>query len=203
MRLRSAPASPFARKIRIAIHVAGLAGDVEIVDTNTREASAEFLLDNPLGKIPTLIVEDGTRLYDSRVIAAYLDERAGRGILFPEGLGRIAVLKFEALADGIMDALVLQAYERHWRAEERREPRWIAHQSGKVERGLAEADRLIHAELPSTPIHIGHIALAAALGYLDLRFDGVWRLSHPSLAAWLGTFAQRVPAYDATRFEPR
>lgn len=199
MKLRSAAASPFARKARMAVIVAGLNARVTVVDTNTREPDAAFLDDNPLGKIPVLILDDGSSLYDSRVIAAYLDDIAGPGRLIPLGQQRFPALRLEALADGIMDAIVLQVYERHWRTEDRRDLRWIAHQAAKVTRGLAEARRLLAQERPDTPIHIGHLSLAAALGYLDLRFAGTWRHDQPDLVDWLDRFAQRCPAFEATR----
>lgn len=196
MILRSAPASPFARKARIAIELLGLAEQVRIVDTNTRQPDAEFLGQNPLGKIPALILENGDVLYDSRVIVAYLNDLAG-GTLVPSGPERFAALTFEALADGIMDAIVLQIYEIRWRAEEKREPAWVAHQAGKVERGLSEAARLVGR---FRGVNAGHISLACALGFLDLRFEGAWRRAHPELGDWLADFSDRVPAFARTAY---
>src|SRR5437660_4463944 len=166
MLLRSATASPFARKILMAVAHLGLSDRITIVPTDTGQPDAEFLRQNPLGKIPTLILDNGETLFDSAVIAAYLDALAGGGQLIPHGPGRFLALRFEALADGIMDAIVLLVYERRWRTEDKREARWIAHQEAKIARGLAEAERLCRN--PSS-YHIGHFSLAAALGYLDLR----------------------------------
>ena len=96
-----------------------------------------------------------------------------------------------------MDAALLQVYEGRWRAEDRRDARWIEHQEGKVDR----AARLRRG--PSldrrADLHVGHVALACALGYLDLRFEGRWRESYPKLVAWLDDFASRVPAFEKTR----
>ena len=199
MLLCSAPASPFARKIRIAVAHLGFEDRVAIVPTDTGNPDQDFLRRNPLGKIPTLVLNDGTTLFDSSVIAAYLDELAGGGKLIPRGPARFQALRLEALADGVMDAIVLIVYERRWRPEERREPRWIAHQEGKIERGLTEAEQVVSQE-HGPDVHIGHISLASALGYLDLRFEGAWRTRHSGLVPWLDAFAARVPAFEKTRY---
>jgi glutathione S-transferase len=103
------------------------------------------------------------------------------------------------LADGICDAALLQVYEGRYRAEEGRNANWLAHQDGKVGRGLAALEAAPPA-FPNRP-RIGEIALACALGYLDLRFEGKWRAAHPKLVAWLDDFAARVPAFETTRFK--
>ena len=97
---------------------------------------------NPLGKIPTLILEDGRSLYDSAIILEYLDALAGGGKIIPAGEARFATLTRQALADGIMDAALLQVYEQRWREPDKRSANWVAHHGGKVERGLSgfEAD---------------------------------------------------------------
>jgi glutathione S-transferase len=194
--LRSASASPFARKVRIAAALTGLDREIEIENADTADPADSVRRQNPLGKIPVLIVEDGTALYDSRVIFEYIDARAGGGRLIPRDLAaRIEALRLQALADGVMDAGIMQIYEQRWRSEDRREPRWVAHQIGKVERALASLEA---APPPLEPIHVGTIALACALGYLDFRFDGRWRAAHPRLAEWLERFAADVPAFAAT-----
>lgn len=195
--LRSSPPSPFGRKVKIAAAVLGLADRIEVVATDTNDPNDELRRQNPLGKIPALILENGETLFDSRVIVAYLDDLAGGGRIIPTGPSRFEALRQEALGDGIMDAGVLQMYEIRWRPEERREPNWIEHHSGKVERALAFAENSLATPAPS--IHIGHIAQACALGYLDLRFEGRWRKSHPKLEAWLADFESRVPAFAKTR----
>ena len=195
--LRSSPPSPFGRKVRLAAAVLGLTDRIQFVATDTNDPNDELRGQNPLGKIPTLILENGETLFDSCVIVAYLDDLAGGGRIIPQGTGRFEALRQEALGDGIMDAGVLQMYEIRWRPEERREPKWVEHQSGKVERTLAFAERSLSAPAPA--IHIGHIAQACALGYLDLRFEGRWRKDHPRLEAWLADFESRVPAFAETR----
>lgn len=195
--LRAAAASPFVRKVRIAAAVCGLDGRMEIKTADTSDAADPLRRDNPLGKIPVLVLEDGTALYDSRVIVEFLDAEAGGGIILPrEGKERFRVLLLQALADGLMDASVLLVYENRWRAPETHSEKWVAHQAGKVERGLASLEASPPA-LSGTP-DIGQIAVACALGYRDLRFAGSWRQTYPRLVAWLGDFAAKVPSFAAT-----
>ena len=197
MILRSSPASPFARKVRIAAAILGL--PVTVVDADTTNPEEALRRENPLGKIPTLVLDDGATLFDSSVIVGYLDALAGGNRLVPAELGpRFAALRLEALADGVAEAALLQVYEARWRPAEGRDATWLAHQAGKVARGLAE----LEAAPPGGPATVGHVALACALGYLDLRFEGAWRANHPRLVDWLDGFAVAVPAFDATRFKP-
>jgi glutathione S-transferase len=195
--LRSSPASPFGRKVKISASLLGLTDRITIVDADTLDPNDSLRAQNPLGKIPTLILENGETLYDSRVIVDYLDHLAGGGRVIPTGWGRFEALREQALADGIMDAALLQVYEGRFRAENKREANWVEHQAGKVARGLDYAER--HLSTPADAQHIGRIALACALGYLDLRFQGTWRQNYPKLVAWLDAFAANVPAFEATR----
>jgi len=198
MILRSSPASPFARKVRIAAAVLGLDRDIAIEPADTMDPSDPVRRQNPLGKIPVLILEDGTAIYDSPVILEYLDHRAGGGKIIPPAPGaRFAALRQEALCDGILDAAILRVYEGRWRPPEHHVAKWVDHQSGKMSRALAA----LEAEPPGldAPPHVGQITAACALGYLDLRFEGTWRRDHPRLAAWLDGFAAAVPAFAATR----
>jgi glutathione S-transferase len=200
MTLRSSPPSPFGRKVRIAISLLGFDNDVKIEPADPTDANDSVRQQNPLGKIPVLIVENGTAYYDSRVILDYLDDRAGGGKIIPrEAEARLAALRLQALADGILDASILTVYEARWRPPEHHVQKWLDHQIGKVARGLAALEAapppLDGAGLPN----VGQIALACALGYRDLRFDGKWRADHPRLVAWLDNFAARVPAYAATK----
>ena len=195
--LRSSPSSPFVRKVRIAASVLGLDREIGLAPADTMNASDTVRLQNPLGKIPALVLEDGAVLFDSRVILEYLDHRAGGGRIIPTDVdARLAALRLQALADGMMDASVLLVYEGRWRAPERHEPKWIEHQAGKVERTLAALEAAPPALSP-TP-DVGQIALACALGYRDFRFGEAWRRDHPRLVAWLDRFAARVPAFAAT-----
>jgi glutathione S-transferase len=195
--LRHSPSSPFVRKIRIAASVLGLEREIAIEPADTMNPSDTVRQQNPLGKIPALLLEDGTVLFDSRVILEYLDHRAGGGRIIPKDAGaRFAALRLQALADGIMDASVLLVYEGRWRPPERHEPKWIELQAGKIARALAALEAAPPA-LTAMP-DVGQIALACALGYRDFRFPGSWRQQHPRLVAWLDDFARRVPAFAAT-----
>jgi glutathione S-transferase len=196
MILRSSLPSPFGRKIKIAAALLGLKDNIEVVLADTNDPEDSIRVQNPLGKIPTLILEDGRILFDSRVILAYLDNLAGGNVLIPdEPRARFAALTQEALADGILDAALLLVYEIRFREAAKHEPKWIAYQSEKVARSLAAFE----AAPPQGKLSIAHIALACGLGYLDLRFDGQWREKHPRLVAWLDAFAADVPAFEATR----
>ncbi|RTL89048.1 MAG: glutathione S-transferase [Hyphomicrobiales bacterium] len=194
MILRYSAASPYARKIRIAAELLGLASRIEIVAASTADPKDSLRQQNPLGKIPTLLLEDGTALYDSRVIADYLDYLGGHRLIPADPLRRFDVLRLQALGDGINDAALLIRYETATRRTELRDPEAIALQQGKIDRALAVLD----AAPPEGPVDIGQIAVACALGYLDLRFEGAWRAGHPRLAAWLAEFEVQVPAFAAT-----
>jgi len=202
MILRSSPSSPFGRKVRIAITLLGCDGDVRIEPADTTDANDSVRRQNPLGKIPVLIAEDGTAYYDSRVIVDYLDHRAGGGKIVPrDAAARFVALRLQALCDGILDASILTIYETRWRKPESHEPRWLEHQAGKVTRALAalEAAPPPLDPLPHALPDVGQITLACALGYRDFRFGGGWRGDHPRLVGWLDNFAARAPAFAATR----
>jgi glutathione S-transferase len=201
MILRSSPSSPFVRKVRLAAGVLGLDGDITVENADTNSPDDTVRQQNPLGKIPALVVEDSTVLFDSRVILDYLDHRAGGGKIVPrDATARFAALRLEALADGMMDASILLVYEARWRPAEKHEQKWLDHQAGKVTRALAALEAA-PPKLEALP-NVGQIALACALGYRDFRFKGEWRKDHPRLAAWLDDFAARVPAFEATKPPP-
>lgn len=197
MQLRSSPPSPFGRKVKIAAHYLGLFDRVIVVSADTNDPEDSLRGQNPLGKIPVLILDDGAILYDSRVILDYLDHLAGGGRIVPHGPGRFEVLTRQALADGIMDASLLQVYEARMRPEDQRSAKWLDIQAGKVARGLAQFEARAGAFDPA--LDAGSIALACALGYLDLRFAGTWRQRHPKLQAWLAAFEAEIPAFGLTR----
>jgi glutathione S-transferase len=196
MILRTSPASPFGRKVKLAAAVLGLSDRIEIVPADTMDPNDELRRQNPLGKIPTLITDAGEPLYDSRVILEYLDMLAGGGGVVPAGEARFPALRLQALADGIMDAGILQVYETRWRDEDRREGKWLGYQAEKVARALSALEGEIDAI--GDRIDVGTIALACALGYLDFRFGPSWRESCPKLVAWLEGFAARLPAFETT-----
>ncbi len=195
--LRSAAASPFARKVRIVASALGLDDRIEISAADTSDPADSLRRQNPLGKIPALILENGETIFDSAVIVEYLDWLAGGGKVIPvEPRARFRSLTQESLADGISDAAVLMRYETVWREPGTRSEKWIAYQGDKIARALAAFDEAP----PETLSDVGTIALACALGYLDQRFEGAWRKEHPRLVAWLDVFSDATPSFEATRF---
>ena len=201
MILRFSPSSPFVRKVRIAAAVLGLDSEITIERADTTDPNDSLRKTNPLGKIPVIIIEDGSAIYDSRVILDYLDERAGGGKIVPRrGPQRLAALRLQALCDGILDASILTVYESRFRKPEMHEAKWLELQAGKVSRALA----VLEAAPPPSDVgqalpDVGQITLACALGYRDFRFGEGWRSEHPRLVAWLDGFAARVPAFAATK----
>jgi glutathione S-transferase len=202
MRLLSSGASPFGRKVKITAHMKGLMGDikVEAADTNVPE-NAALRRENPLAKIPVLILADGTQLYDSHVICEYLDSLRPSPRLFPAGgAERWRTLTLGALGDGILEAALLLVYEKRFRPEEKWVAAWMERQQAKVNAGLDHLERSPPA-LGQSPDY-GHVTVAAALGYLDFRHQGTWRAGRPALVAWLDRFAAAVPAFLETRPPP-
>jgi glutathione S-transferase len=199
MILRSTSASPFGRKVRIAIKLLGLEDKIELKETDLNDPADTIRKQNPLGKIPALLLDDGGALFDSRVILDYLDHLAGGGKIIPgEPKARFKVLALQALADGVLDASLLIVYEGRYRPEDKRVQAWIDRQADKVKRGL---DALEAAPPAITPMpDVGQITLACALGYRDFRFpNDDWRKSYPGLHAWHDKFAAQVPAFAATK----
>lgn len=198
MILRTSPPSPFGRKVLLAASLLGLSQDIKIEKADPSDAADTLRGQNPVGKIPVLILDDGTTLFDSRVILEYLDHRAGGGKIVPaEPVARFAALRLQALADGVTDASLLVLYEGRFRAAERHEPKWLDYQNEKIRRGFAALEASPPALDPMP--NVGQIALACLLGHRDLRFKGAWREGHPKLVAWLDAFAARVPEFEKTK----
>jgi glutathione S-transferase len=196
MILRSSPPSPFGRKVKIAADVVGLSDRIEVVVADSTDPSDSLRQQNPLGKIPVLITDDGEAYYDSRVIIDYLDHLSG-GKLIPSGEARFPVLRLQALADGLMDANILLIYEGRWRDQSKHEQKWIEYQRGKVARTLAYCESIADSFIGK--IDPGTIGLACALGHMDLRFEGAWRKDHPKLVTFIEKFAAAVPMFEKTR----
>jgi glutathione S-transferase len=197
MKLHWSPRSPFVRKVMIVAHERGLADRITCVRTvaATSKPHAELMKDNPLSKIPTLVLDDGTVLYDSPVISEYLDALDGTPKLFPkEPKARLEALRRQALGDGFLDLLVLLRDER-MRAQPSE-----AHLASAAVRKAAIFNNL-EADAPalaSAPFGIGHVAIGCALSYLDFRYaDEHWHKDHPRIADWHAAFAVR-PSVRAT-----
>jgi glutathione S-transferase len=198
MILRSSPASPFARKVRIAASLLGLESKIELQAADPNDAADTLRKQNPLGKIPVLLLEDGTVYYDSRVIVEYLDHLAGGGRIIPrESDARFATLRLQALCDGICDASLLIVYEIRYRPADKAVQSWVDRQAEKIARSLSALEAS-PPQLDALP-DVGQIALACTLGYRDLRFGGTWRKDHPRLVAWHDKFAAQVPMFAATK----
>jgi glutathione S-transferase len=195
MKLRYSPISPFVRKVLVVAIELGLDKRVERVPTSPGDPATDLPKENPLGKVPSMKLDDGTALYDSAVICEYLDSLAGNKLHPATGAARWTALRREALGDGMMDAGVLARGEAIRPAGEKSEG-FIAKQKGKM---MAAADSLeAEADKFGDGLDIGLIAIASALGYLDFRFAAEkWRQSRPKLARWYDRFAER-PSMKAT-----
>ena len=197
MQLRFSPTSPYARKVRIVLFETGLDKRVQFVPTDPWAPETDLGRDNPIGKVPTLIDDDGHRVFDSDVICDYLDGMHGDARLIPvEGRARLVALTREALADGILDAAILRRIELKMRPADKQWDWWLDRQKTAVTRSL---DRLeVEAKSLTDFATIGDIAVACALGYLDFRFaDEDWRAGRSTLAAWFERQAKR-PSMLAT-----
>lgn len=200
MKLHWSPRSPFVRKVMIVLHETGLTDRVELMRTNVALVAPVppvLLPDNPLGKIPTLVLDDGTSLFDSRVICEYLDTQHAGAKLFPaDPATRFRQLRWQAFGDGLTDILLL------WRTERIRAPgtQMQAIMSGwetKVRTSFAQLETDIDT-IGRTPFGIGHVALICALGQMDLRFSNTnWRKVHPKLVKWYEEMRKR-PSVAAT-----
>lgn len=195
MKLLYSSASPYSAKVRMAARYAGI--DVEAVPVVTADSPAILVDSNPLGKIPTLIPEDGIPVYDSVAINRFLDRVSG-GKLYPadhEAARRADVL--EALGDGLADCLLAIQYEYRTRPADKVYQGWIDKQWTKAVRTLS----MLEAAPPALgeTLTAGDFALAATLGYLALRFKDQWEESHPNLIGWMKAFEARFPAYNELR----
>ncbi|ACL61902.1 glutathione S-transferase family protein [Methylobacterium nodulans] len=197
MKLYHSVTSPFVRKVMVTAHELGLVGRLELLPAAAHPVNRDggIVAHNPLGQVPTLILDDGTVLADSRVICEYLDH-VGQGGLFPRNSDRWGVLAAQSLGDGLLDAALLVVYEGRVRAETERSEAWVAGQRAKMESALQR----IEAVAPSLGdrLDIGTITFACALGYLDLRFPEIdWHGRYPAADAWFARFNAR-PSMRAT-----
>jgi len=194
--LRTTLTSPFGRKVRIATNVLGLSGQMQVVPGDTLDPADSLRVQNPLGKMPALLLPDGTALYDSGVIMEFLQEAAGTEALLPRaGDARYRALTLARLADGIAEAALLMMYEPRFREPAQVSHRWLDHQHGKALRGLA----VFEAAPPARDLDLVGIGLVCALSYLDWRKPFAWRADHLALVAWLAGMTAAHPVIDASR----
>lgn len=198
MKLMSSPASPYGRKVKMTAISKGLMGRISVEKAETAIPGNEALkAANPLAKIPALILDDGTTLYDSHVICEYLDSLTPSPKLFPAaGAERFNTLTLGALGDGILDAALLLVYEKRYRPEDKWVQSWVDRQQAKIDESLDHLEKN-PPDFGKSPDY-GHYTIAAALGYLDFRHEGKWRAKRPKLVKWLERFAAAVPAYGQT-----
>lgn len=198
MKLRYASASPFVRKVSVTAIECGLEDRIERIPTDPWHPETDLAGDNPLGKVPTLITDDGRRIFESTIICDYLDSlHDGPRLIPPEGDARWNVLRWRALGDGILDASVLRRVEGKFHGSAQQSADWIARQKGVIRRAIATLEREF-ADAPGEPVYICHISIGCALGYVDLRFpEDHWQAANPALAAWYAEFAKR-PSMAAT-----
>ncbi|MGZ2259624.1 glutathione S-transferase [Roseobacter sp. A03A-229] len=199
MKLYHSPASPFVRKVVVLLHELGKADEVELIDVQSTAFASDSSLaaSNPLAKLPSLVRDNGTTLYDSRVITAFLNDLYG-GKMYPAGASRWEVLTLEATGDGIMDSAVSMAYEMRLRPEEMQYGDWIEAQWEKVARAISVLNARWISHL-SGPMDMGHISVACALSYVDFRHGARnWRAGNEALAKWHDAFDSR-PSMGATK----
>jgi glutathione S-transferase len=199
MKLHWSSRSPFVRKVLVAAHELGLVARLTLVRSLVamHAPNRALMQDNPLSRIPTLVLDDGTVLTDSLLICEYLQMQAGGHALFPaEPAARIDALRRHALGTGFIEVSVLRRNELN-RVPEQRSPAHVDAYAAKFGATLPAFEREV-AVLEAKPVDIGHIAIGCALSYLDFRFaTEPWRPAHPALARWHERFAAR-PSMLAT-----
>jgi len=197
MKLIGSHSSPFVRKVRIVLAEKKIDYDFVIDSPWLADSGVPDI--NPLGKIPVLVIDDDTPLFDSRVIVEYIDNAAPNSKLFPaSNRERTEVKRWEALADGLCDAAVSALLEGK-RPEGQKSGDWILRQRGKIERSLSFMAKELgdKAYCMGTHISLADIAVGTALGYLCFRFPGIdWQASHPNLAKLYDKLLQRPPFAD-------
>jgi glutathione S-transferase len=188
--------SPYARKVRVLVSEKGLESRIALQSCLPFEKPADLVALNPLSKVPCLVLEDGSALYDSPFICEYLDQLSAPELLPPSGRARWLTLGRQALADGILDAGVSIRLEGQ-RPETERSPAWITGQTEVMDRTLSSFEGAI-ASFGET-LTMAHIALGCALGWLDFRMPTYdWRKGRPQLAHWFSQISAR-PSMIATK----
>jgi glutathione S-transferase len=203
MKLIGSVASPYVRKVRVVLAEKKLDYSFEL--ESVWSAETKIHLSNPLGKVPCLVMEDGSALYDSRVIVEYLDTLTPVcKLLPPNGRDRADVKMWEALADGVLDAAVLARLEKTLRPPQQQSSAWIERQLGKVQAGL----QVLSENLGDAPFCRGNhytladVAVGCALGWLSFRFPELgWRDDYPNLARLFDKLSERASFKDTAPFE--
>ncbi len=198
MKLIGSPTSPYVRKVRVVLAEKKIDYDFVIENVWVPETMIDQV--NPLGKVPTLVVDDGFSVYDSRVIVEYLDSRAPTNRLIPDsGRDRTEVKIWEALCDGLQDAAILMLHENK-RPEAQRSPAWLTRQAHKVDQALAAMSQQLgkNTWCFGKSFSLADISLGVALGYMAFRYpENRWQTAYPNLAAHLAKLSER-PSFAAT-----
>jgi glutathione S-transferase len=201
MKLIGSTSSPYVRKVRVVMAEKKL--DYQFVEEDVWSADTSIAQSNPLGKVPCLVMEGGEALFDSRVIVEYLDTLSPVGKLIPAvGRERAEVKTWEALADGVLDALILARLEANWpgRKKEQRSQAWIDRQIDKTQASLKAMSQGLGEKPFCAGIYLSlaDIAVGCALGYLDFRFPDIdWRGPYPNLAKLQDKMMQRASFADS------
>ncbi|NAW13572.1 glutathione S-transferase [Halomonas sp. D1-1] len=194
MQVFFSPASPYVRKVMVMAHETGQTVEKLSSAASPVERDQTIVAHNPTGKVPTALLPDGSALYDSRAICRWLDAQHAGPKLYPEG--DWAVLRREALADGLLDAALLARYETVMRPADKLWPAWLQGQMDKIASSLVAMEQEV-SQL--TGVDAGTLAIGCALAYLDFRFpDHPWRTDHPRLARWFDDLSER-PSFVQTQ----
>jgi len=200
MKLFFTQRSPFARKVRMLARLTGQDGDIEEIETTVRDPKAPVLPHNPTGKVPTLVLDDGTALSESLLITSYLEERAGPRALNGTGDARWKAYGFDAFVTATTDNLAWRFRETALKEEGKQSPTFLALETDRARRNFDALAAAVDTDL-SEPVRTGHLSAAALLAFVDLFMDGAeWRDGRPGLVAWYEAFRER-PAFKAT--EPK
>lgn len=200
MKLIGSTSSPYVRKVRVVMAEKKL--DYQFVEEDVWAADTSIVRSNPLGKVPCLVMEGGEALFDSRVIVEYLDTLSPVGKLIPAvGRERAEVKTWEALADGVLDALILARLEANWpgRTKAQKSQAWIDRQLDKTNASLKAMSQGLGEKPFCAGIYLSlaDVAVGCALGYLDFRFPEIeWRAHYPNLAKLQEKLAQRTSFTD-------
>jgi len=205
MKLLGSLASPYTRKVRVVLVEKKIDCELELVDVQPIDNAANT--HNPLGKVPTLVLDDGTALYDSRVIAEFLDARSPISRLIPEETrDRVTVRRWEALADGVLDAGLLVRYEAQ-RPKHERSKAWSDKQLARMHRGMAlmAKDLAERAWCHGERYSLADIALGCCVGWLDFRKPGEvdWHAQYASLAQHYRKLMERAAFADTVPQAPK
>jgi glutathione S-transferase len=201
MKLYYSPTSPYVRKVSMMAIETGLGDQVEQIVMAGVGPDTEVAKANPLGKVPAVVRDDGSTLYDSPVICEYLDSlHSGAKLIPPNGEDRLFVLKMQALADGALDAGVSQIMESR-RPEGEQSPGWVARQQKALSQAVDEMEKCV--DQLGSDLTLAHICFCATMGWIDFRKpEWDWRESCPALADWYAAFSARPSAMATEPKDP-